>query len=153
MLGHDRLHQLGHAAVVAAAQAEQADLLEARLLQDPVHRGQTSCTGRSRTGRKIMPAWQKRQPRVQPRWISMAARLWTVSMNGTMNPVVGGGITGRMRFDHRGRRGVVDRLHLGHRAVGVVAHRHTGAARTRPECAPGVARGRGVKRGAASGER
>jgi hypothetical protein len=25
---------------------------------------------RWRTGRLIMPAWQNRQPRVQPRWIS-----------------------------------------------------------------------------------
>jgi hypothetical protein len=45
-----------------------------------------------------MPAWQKRQPRVQPRWISMAARLWTVSMKGTMKLVVGGGIVGKMRL-------------------------------------------------------
>ena len=45
-----------------------------------------------------MPAWQKRQPRVQPRWISMAARLWTMSMKGTMNFVTGGGRTVTMRL-------------------------------------------------------
>jgi hypothetical protein len=38
---------------------------------------------RSRTGRVIMPAWQKRQPRVQPRKISTLARSWTVSASGT----------------------------------------------------------------------
>ncbi len=30
----------------------------------------TCSSGRSRTGRVIMPAWQNRQPRVQPRKIS-----------------------------------------------------------------------------------
>ncbi len=45
-----------------------------------------------------MPAWQKRQPRVQPRWISIAALLWTVSMNGTMKSVVGAGMTGKIRL-------------------------------------------------------
>ena len=45
-----------------------------------------------------MPAWQKRQPRVQPRWISMAARLWTMSMKGTMKRVGGGGRVGTMRL-------------------------------------------------------
>ena len=38
---------------------------------------------RSRTGRVIMPAWQKRQPRVQPRKISTDMRSWTVSASGT----------------------------------------------------------------------
>ncbi len=38
---------------------------------------------RSRTGRVIMPAWQKRQPRVQPRKISTDIRSWTVSARGT----------------------------------------------------------------------
>jgi hypothetical protein len=38
---------------------------------------------RSRTGRVIMPAWQKRQPRVQPRKISTDIRSWTVSASGT----------------------------------------------------------------------
>ena len=38
---------------------------------------------RSRTGRVIMPAWQKRQPRVQPRKISTEARSCTVSASGT----------------------------------------------------------------------
>ena len=38
---------------------------------------------RSRTGRVIIPAWQKRQPRVQPRKISTDARSCTVSASGT----------------------------------------------------------------------
>ena len=38
---------------------------------------------RSRTGRVIMPAWQKRQPRVHPRKISTAYRSCTVSASGT----------------------------------------------------------------------
>ncbi len=38
---------------------------------------------RSRTGRVIMPAWQKRQPRVQPRKISTDIRSCTVSASGT----------------------------------------------------------------------
>ena len=38
---------------------------------------------RSRTGRVIMPAWQNRQPRVQPRKISTENRSWTVSARGT----------------------------------------------------------------------
>src|ERR1700712_1421024 len=38
---------------------------------------------RSRTGRVIMPAWQKRHPRVQPRKISTDMRSWTVSASGT----------------------------------------------------------------------
>ena len=38
---------------------------------------------RSRTGRVIMPAWQNRQPRVQPRKISTAYRSCTVSASGT----------------------------------------------------------------------
>ncbi len=47
-----------------------------------------------------MPAWQKRQPRVQPRMISMAARLCTTSMKGTMKLVTGGGrtVTTRLRI-------------------------------------------------------
>ena len=38
---------------------------------------------RSRTGRVIIPAWQNRQPRVQPRKISTAYRSCTVSASGT----------------------------------------------------------------------
>ena len=34
----------------------------------------TSSAGRSRTGRYQVPAWQKRQPRVQPRITSTEAR-------------------------------------------------------------------------------
>src|ERR1700733_15457447 len=38
---------------------------------------------RSRTGRVIIPAWQNRQPRVQPRKISTLNRSCTVSATGT----------------------------------------------------------------------
>ena len=38
---------------------------------------------RSRTGRVIIPAWQNRQPRVQPRKISTENRSCTVSASGT----------------------------------------------------------------------
>ena len=38
---------------------------------------------RSRTGRVIIPAWQNRQPRVQPRKISTEKRSCTVSASGT----------------------------------------------------------------------
>ena len=40
---------------------------------------------RSRTGRYIMPAWQKRQPRAHPRRISTFKRSCTASVNGTMH--------------------------------------------------------------------
>ena len=43
----------------------------------------TCCAGRSRTGRVIMPAWQNRQPRVQPRNTSTLRRSWTTSVSGT----------------------------------------------------------------------
>ena len=39
---------------------------------------------RSRTGRVIIPAWQKRQPRVQPRKISTLIRSCTDSASGTI---------------------------------------------------------------------
>ncbi len=38
---------------------------------------------RSRTGRVIIPAWQNRQPLVQPRKISTLNRSCTVSASGT----------------------------------------------------------------------
>ena len=43
----------------------------------------TCSAGRSRTGRVIMPAWQKRQPRVQPRKTSTDKRSCTTSVTGT----------------------------------------------------------------------
>ena len=43
----------------------------------------TCSAGRSRTGRVIMPAWQNRQPRVQPRNTSTARRSCTTSVSGT----------------------------------------------------------------------
>ena len=57
-----------------------------------------SSTLRSRTGRVIMPAWQKRQPRVQPRITSTETRLWTTSIFGTRKRVVGGGSFATMRL-------------------------------------------------------
>src|SRR5580692_10921116 len=49
---------------------------------------------RSRTGRVIIPAWQNRQPRVQPRKISTLNRSWTVSATGT---------TGALGYGHSSR--------------------------------------------------
>ena len=43
----------------------------------------TWSAGRSRTGRVIIPAWQKRQPRVQPRKTSTLSRSCTTSVSGT----------------------------------------------------------------------
>ena len=43
----------------------------------------TWSSGRSRTGRVIIPAWQKRQPRVQPRNTSTFRRSCTTSVSGT----------------------------------------------------------------------
>jgi hypothetical protein len=40
------------------------------------------CAGFSRTGRLIMPAWQKRHPRVQPRMISTLKRSCVISPIG-----------------------------------------------------------------------
>ena len=40
---------------------------------------------RSRTGRYITPAWQKRQPRAHPRSTSTFRRSCTTSVNGTMH--------------------------------------------------------------------
>ena len=49
---------------------------------------------RSRTGRVIIPAWQNRQPRVQPRKISTLIRSCTDSATGT-NGVLGYGHSSR----------------------------------------------------------
>jgi hypothetical protein len=43
----------------------------------------TSSGGTSRAGRVSIPGWQKRQPRVQPRRISMVSRSCTVDTYGT----------------------------------------------------------------------
>ena len=51
----------------------------------PSRAAATTCSaGRSRTGRYVMPAWQKRQPRAQPRSTSTARRSCTTSMYGTI---------------------------------------------------------------------
>ena len=71
-------------AVVGAGQRQQADLAEAACLPGP--RSTMSpivVTMRSRTGRVIIPAWQNRQPRVQPRKISTLNRSCTDSATGT----------------------------------------------------------------------
>ena len=81
-----------------------------------------SSTGRSRTGRVTMPAWQKRQPRVQPRMISIGARLCTVSILGTMNLVKGLGSVTTMRLSTRpGHAGFVCG-HRTNRAIVMVLH-------------------------------
>ena len=45
---------------------------------------QTEAAERSRTGRSIIPAWQKRQPRVQPLKTCTATRSWTMPVFGTI---------------------------------------------------------------------
>ncbi len=50
-----------------------------------------------------MPAWQKRQPWVQPRWISTAARSWTVWRKGTIGLTRAGGSFSTMRRPTTGR--------------------------------------------------
>ncbi len=75
----------------------------------------TCSAGRSRTGRVIMPAWQKRQPRVQPRKTSTFSRSWTTSVSGTsgragIGPVgqVGHGALGHLGRDAVGGRARVE---------------------------------------------
>ncbi len=65
----------------------------------------SSSAGRGRTGRRIMPAWQKRQPRVQPRMISSVMRSWTVSTNGTIRSVGKGTLRRDMSLEARTRSG------------------------------------------------
>ncbi len=66
--GFDQIHNMR---IVRRGKGEQRHFFK------PVLRAILRCactissTGRSRTGRVIMPAWQKRQPRVQPRIISI----------------------------------------------------------------------------------
>ena len=67
---------------------------------------------RSRTGRVIMPAWQNRQPRVQPRKISTAYRSCTVSASGT---------SGLFGYGHASRS-IVVRLCTRNGTSGAVGH-------------------------------
>ena len=62
------------------------------------HRRRCPASDRSRTGRVIIPAWQNRQPRVQPRKISTLARSCTVSASGT---------SGAFGYGHASRSTVV----------------------------------------------
>ncbi len=64
-----------------------------------------------------MPAWQKRQPRVQPRMISTETRLWTMLILGTMNFVGGGGSLATMRLTTGLARPSGQRLGAGDRAI------------------------------------
>ena len=51
------------------------------LARSPSTPHETTCSaGRSRTGRYVMPAWQNRQPRAQPRSTSSESRSWTMPM-------------------------------------------------------------------------
>jgi hypothetical protein len=70
--------------VVGAGQRQQPDLLQPGRPQPASTIWPIVSIDRSRTGRVIMPAWQNRQPRVQPRKISTEYRSWTVSAIGTM---------------------------------------------------------------------
>ena len=89
----------------------------------------TCSSGRSRTGRVIIPAWQKRQPRVHPRKISTFNRSCTTSTSGTswffgyghsarsatVRLSMTGGTSAYTR-DHRAQRRtvVLDVVHRGH---------------------------------------
>ncbi len=120
--GHDRLHQLGHAAVVAAAQAEQADLLEAGGLQDLVHCVQHllhwPLAHRPEDHAGLAEA---AAPRAAA--LDLDGRAVVDGVDERHDEVGGGRGHGRQdALDHRGRRCVVDRLHLRHRAIVVVAH-------------------------------
>ena len=78
------LGDLGDLGVVGAGQRQQADLVEAGVRAGRRRPSRRSpVIDRSRTGRVIMPAWQNRQPRVQPRKISTRHRSCTVSASGT----------------------------------------------------------------------
>ncbi len=71
-------------AVVGGGEREEADLLRSRVALRPLSTiSPMPVMLRSRTGRVIMPARQKRQPRVQPRKISTDIRSCTVSASGT----------------------------------------------------------------------
>ena len=58
----------------------------------------TCSAGRSRTGLVIIPAWQNRQPRVQPRNTSTESRSWTTSVSGA---------SGRFGYGHSPRSATV----------------------------------------------
>ena len=70
--------------MVGAGQREQPDLVEAAGLTPFATIEPIVVMDRSRTGLVIIPAWQNRQPRVQPRKISTLYRSCTVSATGTM---------------------------------------------------------------------
>ena len=69
--------------MVRAGQRQQPDLLEAGGRERLLDHLADAVIERSRTGRVIIPAWQNRQPRVQPRKISTEARSCTDSASGT----------------------------------------------------------------------
>ena len=80
----EALGDLGDLGVVGAGERQQPDLLVAGGARGPAATiSPMPVMERSRTGRVIMPAWQKRQPRVQPRKISTLIRSCTVSASGT----------------------------------------------------------------------
>lgn len=79
----EALGDVADLAVVRGGEGEQADLFEAGRLEALVDHFADAGDASLRTGRVIMPAWQKRQPRVQPRKISTDIRSCTVSASGT----------------------------------------------------------------------
>ena len=70
----------GAAVVGAIAQPALADDATTTYTLYPTPQVMTWPAGRSRTGRYVMPAWQKRQPRAHPRRTSSESRSWTMPM-------------------------------------------------------------------------
>ena len=65
-------------------ESETSETSSSPVACSPRSTSSTICwAGFSRTGRLIMPAWQKRQPRVQPRMISTESRSCVISPIGS----------------------------------------------------------------------
>ena len=69
--------------MISTGQRQQTDLLEPGRLDPGLDHRTDGLDVAFRTGLVIMPAWQNRQPRVQPRKISTEYRSCTVSASGT----------------------------------------------------------------------
>ncbi len=70
--------------VWSVVESEISEISSMPVAWSPLSTSSTICwAGFSRTGRLIIPAWQKRQPRVQPRMISTESRSWVISPTGT----------------------------------------------------------------------
>ena len=132
----DRLDQLGDMRIVGGGQGEQGNLFVAGVVPAPASIAATiSSTGRSRTGRVIIPAWQKRQPRVQPRMISIGDPV--VDQHRCRAPGSGspaGGSWPTMRLTTGSGASGSSLLNARDGAIRVVMHFVQRRAHTRPGC-------------------